>query len=268
MTEKINLRLRENHLKTKKIRRLFWDIETSPNIVLSWRVGYKINLDADNILKERKIICIGWKWEGENKVTVIHWDENQDDKKILERFLKVANEADELIYQNGDQFDLPWFRTRCIFHGFQCMPDYKTCDTLQWARRNFYFNSNKLDYIAKYLGLGEKIHTNYGLWKQIVLHKCTKSMNLMTAYCAKDVILLEKVWGRLHLFAKPKTHAGVTMGKEKYTCAHCGSEDVSKSKTKITAQGTVQHQMQCKKCHGYYTISDLDFEHYKNKKVK
>ena len=33
------------------IKRLFWDIETSPNVVLSWRIGYKINLDHDNILQ-------------------------------------------------------------------------------------------------------------------------------------------------------------------------------------------------------------------------
>lgn len=244
------------------IRRLFWDIETSPNIVLSWRVGYKVNLDPDNILKERKIICIGYKWEGSRKVTVLHWDENQDDKKMLTEFLEVANSADELVHQNGDQFDLPWFRTRCIFHGLQCMPDYKTADTLQWAKRKFYFNSNKLDYIAKYLGLGQKVKTGFDLWKSIVLDRCPKALHKMVTYCAHDVELLERVWHRLRLFVTPKTHAGVVAGRSKYTCAHCGSEDVRKSKTKITAAGTKQHQMQCKKCGGYYTISDIVFQEY------
>jgi transcription elongation factor Elf1 len=58
------------------------------------------------------------------------------------------------------------------------------------------------------------------------------------------------------------------MGKEKYTCAHCGSDHVKKSKTKITAVGTIQHQMQCLDCGGYYTINDLVFEGYKISKSK
>jgi hypothetical protein len=39
------------------------------------------------------------------------------------------------------------------------MPSPKTIDTLKWARKYFNFNSNKLDYIAKYLGVGQKMDT-------------------------------------------------------------------------------------------------------------
>jgi hypothetical protein len=53
-----------------KIRRLFWDIEVTPNLVWSWRVGFKINLSHENIVKERKVICIAFKWEGERETTV------------------------------------------------------------------------------------------------------------------------------------------------------------------------------------------------------
>jgi predicted RNA-binding Zn-ribbon protein involved in translation (DUF1610 family) len=250
-------------IKSKKIRRLFWDIETSPNIVLSWRVGYKINLDPSNILTERKIICIGYKWEGEKDVIVLHWDKNQDDKAMLEKFLEVANSADELVHQNGDRFDLPWFKTRCIFHGLQTLPDYKTVDTLKIARRNFYFNSNKLDYMAKFLGLGEKIQTHFGLWKEIVLNKCSKSMALMTAYCAKDVILLEKIYNKLRGSVKQKTHEGVLQGKAKWTCPFCGSTNVIRNRIKISASGTISHQMKCLDCGKYFTITDSAHEEYK-----
>jgi predicted PolB exonuclease-like 3'-5' exonuclease/predicted RNA-binding Zn-ribbon protein involved in translation (DUF1610 family) len=255
-------------ISKRPIRRLFWDIETSPNVVFAWRAGYKLNINADSIISERKIICIGYKWEGNPKVTVLRWDENQDDKEMLKEFLKVANQADEMVHQNGDQFDLPWFRTRCLFHGFQCMPDYKTADTLQWARRKFYFNSNKLDYIAKYLGIGQKIKTGFGLWKDIVLNKCPEAMEKMTTYCGHDVVLLEKVWNRLRLYVLPKTHTGVLNGGEKWSCPHCGSENVTKSKKKVTAAGTVQHQMQCQDCGGYYTINDAAFRAYKKAKNK
>lgn len=254
-------------LNGRPIRRLFWDIETSPNVVLSWRIGYKINLDHGNLLKERAIICIGYKWEGESQVHVLHWDENQCDKKMLEEFLEVANSADELVAHNGDKFDMPWFKTRCLFHGLPTTPDYKTVDTLQWARRKFYFNSNRMDYIAKFLGLGGKIKTEFGLWKDIVLNKCPKAMKLMTDYCKKDVTLLEQVWLRLSRMVRVKTHAGVLAGRDKWSCPHDSSTHVEMRKFRVTAGGTKQYQFQCMDCGSYYTVSEKaykDFQENKN----
>ena len=46
------------NLDMHNIKRLFFDIETSPNIGYFWRAGYKLNIGADNIIEERKIICI------------------------------------------------------------------------------------------------------------------------------------------------------------------------------------------------------------------
>lgn len=246
----------------RKVRRLFWDIETSPNVVLSWRIGYKININHDNLLKERAIICIGYKWEGEKEVHVLHWDKDQNDKVMLEQFLLVAADADEMVAHNGDSFDLPWFKTRCLFHGLPTIPDYKTVDTLQWARRKFYFNSNRMDYIAKFLGMGGKIHTEFDLWKDIVLKSCPVAMGKMCAYCKKDVVLLEQVWKRLSQVVPQKTHAGVLAGGEKWTCPRDGSTNVQVTKTKVTANGTVQYQMRCRDCGGYYSIGSRAHDQY------
>ena len=101
-------------LRTQR-RRLFFDLESSPNIGLFWDAGYKKNIDYSNIIKERAIICICWKWEDDKEVQFVHWDKNQSDKSLLEKFIKIANQADELIAHNGDKFDLPWIRTRCLF---------------------------------------------------------------------------------------------------------------------------------------------------------
>lgn len=240
----------------RKLRRLFMDIETSPNVVLSWRIGFKINLDHSNILKERAVICIGWKWGGESEIHSLHWDENQNDKTMLEKFAEVAEEADEIVMHNGDRFDLPWFKTRCLFHGIHTFPEYKTVDTLQWARRKFYFNSNRLDYIAKFLGLGGKIKTEFGLWKEIVLNKCPESMRLMLTYCKRDVGLLEQVWKRLSDAVPHKTHVGVLAGKQAWSCPYDGSTNVTTHKTQVSKLGTITYQMRCKDCSRYYMISE------------
>jgi len=246
----------------KPVKRLFYDIETSPNIVLAWKTGFKLNIGPESILKERAIISIGYKWENDKETHVLHWDENQDDKKMLEQFIKVVSEATEIVGHNLARFDAPWIRTRCLFHGLPPIPDRVEVDTLKWARRKFYFNSNKLDYIAKYLGLGGKIKTEFGLWKDVVLNKCPKAMEKMCTYCKYDVILLEKVWAKLAEILPPKTHAAVLAGGEKWQCPRTGSEDVKTTKTFVSASGVKKFQMQNKKTGSYYTIGSLAHEAY------
>lgn len=236
-----------------KRKRLYFDIETSPNIGLFWSAGYKQKIDYSNIIKERSIICICYKWEDEKQVHSLSWDKNQSDKKLLQEFIKVANQADELVGHNGDKFDLPWVRTRCLYHRIELFPKYVTIDTLKLSRRQFRFNSNRLDYIASFLGIGKKIKTDFNLWKDIVLNKCEKSMAKMIDYCKQDVKLLEQVHKELRLHDTPKTHYGVVLSNDKRLCPECASNNVIISKTRITAGGTKQIQYKCNDCGKYHS---------------
>jgi uncharacterized protein YprB with RNaseH-like and TPR domain len=184
-------------------KRLFFDIETSPNIGFFWTAGYRQTISHENIIKERAIICICYKWAGDEKIYSLNWDDEQSDKQLLESFILVANEADELVGHNGDRFDLPWIRTRCLYHRIPVFPNYTTLDTLKHARSKFRFNSNKLDYIAKFLGVGQKIHTSYDLWKKVILDKDEESLQYMIEYCKKDVL------GTLELYHKLESHEGM-----------------------------------------------------------
>jgi hypothetical protein len=238
----------------RSVKRLFLDFETSPNIVTSWRVGHKIDLSYDNIIKERAIICACWKWEGEKIVHSATWDQKQNDKAPLATLMDAINEADEVIGHNVARFDLPWFKTRCLYHDLLTLPEYKVVDTLQIARRKFYFNSNRLDYIAKYLGLGQKIKTGAALWRSVVLDNDPAALKKMVIYCRNDVILSEKVWKLLTAVTPHATHAGILAGGEKWSCPHCASTNVKVNKTKVMAGGGVKHGMQCNDCGRYYTI--------------
>ena len=242
-------------LQTKR-RRLYFDIETSPNIGLFWQAGYKQKIDYSNIIKERAIICICYKWEDEKEVYEVHWDKKQDDKKLLIEFIKIANQADELVGHNGDNFDLKWIRTRCLFHGIEMFPNYTTIDTLKISRSKFRFNSNRLNYIAQYLGIGQKIKTEFNLWKDIVLNKDAQAMDKMVKYCKKDVILLEKVHKHLNKHVYNKTHYGVAFGQDRGTCPECGSDELVINKRKTTASGLKKILYQCKECHQYHEKAD------------
>ncbi len=240
-----------------KRKRLFFDIETSPNIGLFWEAGYKKNIDYSNIIKERAIICICYKWEESKEVFEVHWDSKQCDKALLQKFIKISNEADELVGHNGDRFDLAWIRTRCLFHGIEMFPNYITIDTLKIARSKFKFNSNKLNYIADFLGIGQKIKTEFGLWKDIVLHKDKKAMDAMIKYCKKDVILLEKVYKALQGHIAPKTHYGMIFGGERGSCPECGSDKIIRNLVRYSATGLKKIVFQCKTCHKHHTKIDL-----------
>lgn len=247
----------KTNLKTKR-RRLFFDIETSPNIGLFWEAGYKKNITTDNIIRERAIICICYKWEDEKEVYALQWDAKQNDKRMLEQFVKVANTANELVGHNGDKFDLAWIRTRCLFHGIDMFPNYQTIDTLKVARSKFRFQSNRLNYIAEFLGLGGKIKTEFNLWKDILLNKDKVAMEKMIKYCKKDVSLLEEVYKLLGSHIAVKTHYGVVFGQDRGSCPECGagSEDLIKNNTVVTATGLTRIQYKCKVCNKFHSKTD------------
>jgi DNA polymerase elongation subunit (family B) len=247
--------MKEKDLPTKR-RRLFFDIESSPNIGMFWEAGYKKNIDHSNIIKERAIICICYKWEDEKEVHSLHWDSKQSDKKMLETFVKIANESDEMVGHNGDRFDLAWIRTRCLFHKIEMFPTYVTIDTLKISRSKFRFNSNKLDYIAQFLGMGKKIKTEFSLWKDILLHKDKIALAKMIKYCQNDVILLEKIYKKMSSHIINRAHYGVIFGQDRGSCVECGSDELHRAKARILASGIKRIQYRCNTCGKFQTKPD------------
>lgn len=247
----------------KPIKRLFFDIETSPMIVYSWRTGYKINLHTDNIIQDWKIICISYKWQHEDKVKNLTWDKNQCDKQMLVDFIKLMNEADECIAHNGDRFDIKKIRTRCIYHRIPMFPKYRTLDTLKKAKSGFNFNSNRLDYIAKFLGVGAKLeHEGFDMWVKC-LQGDKKALKDMVKYCDMDIIVLEDVYLTLQSYIKPNTHAGVINGNMKYSCPTCGNdEDITLLKNDVTEKGTISRVMECNSCGHNYNISNASYKNF------
>lgn len=252
----------------KKIKRLFYDIETSYNIGKFWRAGYNLNINHDDIIHERAILTIAWKWEGEDKVNFETWN-NGDDKELVQKFVNLMYEADELVGHNIERYDTAFIMTRALKHGILALPKYKQFDTLKKAKYHFNFNSNKLDYIATLLGLGGKYkHSGMSMWDNIILYDLFKigtkeqrdtSMDEMIYYNCIDVALTEEVFNRLRLYTTHETHHGVLLGKPKFTCPNDGSENVELVKTIVTSTGTLKRLMKCNDCGQQYFISNKDY---------
>lgn len=249
-------KLFESTKNTQLIKRLFFDIETTPNIGYFWRTGYNLTIHPESIIEERKIICISYKWEGQDKIHRLNWDKNLCDKQMLIDFVKEANKADEMVAHNGDRFDIKWIRTRCIFHRVPMFPQYKTLDTLKKAKSGFNFNSNKLDYIAQFLGVGAKVkHSGFDMWKD-VMKGDKKALEEMGNYCDGDIVVLEDVFLTMQNYILVNTHAGVINGNLKHSCSVCSSEESILLKNNITALGTIKRLMECSDCGHVHEMSN------------
>ena len=236
-------------------KRLYFDIETSPCIGYFWRPSYKANIPYRNIIQESAIICICYKWEGRDKVHALTWDRG-DDKAMLEKFVKIAEKADEIVGHNGDRFDMKWVRARCIKHQIPMLPKYITVDTLKGARGQFLFNSNRLDYIAKFLDVGGKIETGgFDLWVDVMNGK-RKALRQMVEYCKNDVVILEKVYDRMKNYLPHKSRP---VGDDpSHACPECGNPNPALNKSYRTPAGTIRRQMRCI-CGKNFTISNKMF---------
>ncbi len=254
-----------NQTTVRPIVRYFLDIEVSPNIGLFWAPGYKVQINHDAIVNERAVICACVKREGSSKVISFRWDRNQSDKQLLIDLMDEIKDADEVIGHYGVGFDFPWLRTRILFHGLNPMPLFKFVDTKAWASKHFFFNCNKLDYIAKFLGSTGKIKTEYSWWVNILMKNCQETLAKMVFYCKKDVLELEFVWKKLLPHIPAETHAGVVDGRSKWTCPRSGSRNVILSKRRVTATGQVRYQMQNTEDGSYYSINQSAFNEYQNK---
>ena len=249
---------------TWKPKRLFYDIETSYNIVKAWRAGYNLTITPEDIIHERAIITIAYKWEGEDDVTVLSWNKGCD-KKIIEDFVKVMSEADEMVGHNLDRYDTKFIMGRALKHDIPALPKYQSTDTLKLAKKHFMLNSNKLDYIAQYLGLGHKVrHRGISMWDDIILNNCPKALEEMIEYNIHDVVLTEQVYKKLSEYSLPKVNHASKQTGDKHTCPQCGSTDATLQKTYVAPSGTKTRLMSCNSCSTNFTINNTNYEKHYN----
>jgi DNA polymerase elongation subunit (family B) len=213
----------ENHCKDidKYIPKvLLIDLETSPNVAFVWG-QYKQDIPVNMLVKNSVMLSWSAKWLGDPPSKTMYMDQRgneknlQNDKKIVEKLHKLINEADILIYQNGDAFDRGVMNTRFLEHGLDAPSAYKTIDTVKLARRHFRFFSNKLEYMThklcvKFKKQSHKDFPGFSLWDECMKGN-KKAWRSMERYNKYDVLSLEEVFLKLVKFEKGNTTATEAM---------------------------------------------------------
>jgi DNA polymerase III alpha subunit (gram-positive type) len=185
-------------------RVLVLDIETSLMVFTAFSTGHNYLTDR-NIVSDFFVMSWAAKWLNEadyfSAVLTPKEAKSKNDKRILKELLPLLNEADLVVYHNGDKFDAKKLNTRFIFHGLD-IPEYKGIDTLKLARKHFSFSSNKLDYICKFLGLPAKSeHSGYETWLKCLAGDA-EELNTLVKYNENDIFILETLYNRIKQVVK------------------------------------------------------------------
>jgi len=212
-------------VKTKlKIYHL--DIETAPAECLSFSLWPKF-ISPSNVLSYGYTLCWAGMWEGERDVQFasIHED---GEEQMLRKIHGLLDEADAVVHYNGTKFDMPTLNREFVRYGMAPPSHYHQIDLLKTVRRQFRFESNKLDVVCQRLGLGAKTsHTGIQLWKDC-MNGDAKGWKLMKKYNIQDIKLLRKLYR--YLLPWILNHPNVGMWIEdpsKPVCCTCGSTNLT-----------------------------------------
>lgn len=241
---------------------LYYDVETSLALAYVFGPGYEQNVLAPQIKEPSKIMCICYKWGGEDQVYALIWNmDNHTDEDIIREFVPLLDQADYIVAHNGIDFDIRVIRTRALLNRILMRYDYVQHDTKRISKKYFRFKDNSLNGIAFALGIGEKDKMQFSDWVD-VMEGNSEALNKMVEYCKNDVALLEEVHLAMSVMTKTPIHLGVLdpMGK-KWDCPRCGSEKVEKVGQRSTPAGTIKKRMECISCNHPFEISHRSYLH-------
>lgn len=210
------------------------------------------------ILKDWYILCFSYKWLHLKETHVValpdfplYKKDPENDREVVRRLWELFNEADVVIAHNGDQFDYKKSRARFLVHGLKPHSPVATIDTKKLAKRNFGFDSNKLDELGRQLGVGRKQSTGgYDLWRGC-LNGDMKSWELMKRYNKQDVILLEEVYRKLSPYSDQQPNRNVFYDDLPPSCPRPSCGGAMKKNGKRYSRTTSYQQYECVRCGAY-----------------
>lgn len=244
------------HLQKSGARILHIDIETMANLAWVWG-KYEQNVIAFE--QESFLLSVSWKWHGEKEVyfkclaDFKGYKPRTTDDKALTKFIaeELFENADIIVAHNGISFDMKVIYGRMFKHGIKPPTPAKFFDTKVAAKKHFRMNSNKLDDIGEFTGLGRKVkHEGWDMWMGCYNGE-KKHWDLMKKYNKQDVLLMERIYTAMLPYMTQ--HPNVLMySSQGFGCRLCGSKKLVKAKRRYTTSGYRQ-QYQCKDCGGYTT---------------
>lgn len=255
-------RLRKSEPPKPPARILTFDIETSLMRLYAFRIG-DIYVGHQDIIEDWYVHCWSATWLHGNKVlhacqTPAEAKRN-DDKRVVKSMWKLINEADIVVGQNINSFDLKKLNWRWLVHGLNEPLPYKPVDTLRIARAKFGASSRALDYLTKELKIPNKTDTDKELWKACDRGE-GKALKKLDAYCQNDALINEALYLRIRGW--DARHPNLGLYSKTQVCRNCASPNLVPQLKMATTPANVYRTWRCSDCGkaGRYKQSIIDTE--------
>ena len=180
------------------------------------------------------VICFGYKELGWKKAKCINawdfedWDEDvNNDYKICKAAYEILKDADAVVTHNGKRFDWKFLNARLVYHGLPTLPKMPHVDTCLVSRTKLFLASNRLNDLAKFLGVEEKMENGgWDLWVKVLARQKT-AMQTMAQYCKQDVEVLEQCFLRIRGLCDELPNFNLFSG-DSMCCPKCGGHRIKK----------------------------------------
>lgn len=233
-------------------RILFLDIETAPDVAYVWGV-YQENAIA--IKEHWYVLSYAYQWRGDKTVT---WrglpsfpgykSGRGNERKLIKEVRNLLDEADIVIAHNGADFDVRKLNARMIDHRLTPPSPYKVVDTKRDLTKVAKFSSNRLNWLCKQLGLGQKTqeHHDWAMWSGC-MEGDPKWWKEMEVYNSHDIDLVAELYEVLAPWI-PQPNAQL-WDPNRLRCVNpaCKGKGMTKHGTYSAASRVYQRYM-CKTC--------------------
>lgn len=224
----------ESNKLTKKI--LFLDIEAT-------------NLKADF----GYLLCVGWRFLGQQKIhcpslaswKTQHSKDPTDDYELAKEVHGVLSSADILVTYYGTRFDLPFLRTRFIYHQLPPIVHIPHVDLYYTARNTLLTSRRKLETVSAFvLGQTHKTRLDGPTWNRAAAGNL-KAMRYIVKHCRMDVKDLQDTYMAMRPYIRSHPFVGADSGH----CRWCGKEVSTIKQYYPTLTGQKQ-LVKCVSCKG------------------
>lgn len=232
-------------------RVLVYDIECSPILAYTWDLK-PYRLPIENILEDPRILCIGAKWLGEKRVSLIsEWEHGR--RGMLDAIHEMFTEADVAVGFNSKSFDTRWVLGELAREGYAPPSPFQQVDLYREAASLWKLPSHRLAYITRALNVRTKLDA--GGWKTWmgVLEGDPKAQARMATYCKGDVRSTEDLYFRMLPWLKSAPIAALyadDVDADAVICPKCSSTDLQRRGYSYTRLGKFQ-SFQCQGCGGW-----------------
>lgn len=228
----------------------FFDIETSPIKAYVWGL-FKQNIQIDRIVDDWEVLTWAAKYAHEDGV---HYATQAKDteEQVVAKLWNVLDDSDIVVAQNGVRFDVKKMNAKFLEFGLGEPSPYKVIDTLHIAKNRFAFTSNKLDYMAKFLGgEGKMEHEGFMLWRKF-MDGDKDAQQRMLDYNIRDVYELEEVYYHLRAWNRKAPNISLHYDDGVDRCNVCASKHINVVDGKHAYTNLSKFQLfQCGNCGAY-----------------